>query len=234
MAWLFDGATSDLKCSAAPFAGYTMGPVTAAVLFKQNVATVNRVFHGITIDAGTLYGALVGSAGNRPQLFINIAAQGASGAIASTTVWWLLVGTYPGGGGAVKLHYYNGTSWTHAAAGGTLTDTAVPAGAYIRLGGSGGATPGSRLTGSIVCAGLRKADTSDAGVEALNMTTFQSWLNFGFNWLVGLKDLAPVIDQGSAGSGNELSRAGITLAADPPGWTWPVAAAVGRAQAVLL
>ena len=54
----------------------------------------------------------------------------------------------------------------------------------------------------------------------LSPTDFSTWIAFGFDWLVGFEAAGTIVDRVTPGSGDETSRSGVSLVADPPGWSW--------------
>jgi hypothetical protein len=83
------------------------------------------------------------------------------------------------------------------------------------------------LSGDVVCAGIKKADSTDLQVETLSRTLFSAWKAFGFDWLIGfdtsLQSAGVLQDQASPGTGDEISKTGTSVVSDPPGWLWAAA-----------
>lgn len=75
----------------------------------------------------------------------------------------------------------------------------------------------------VVCVGAIKSKLTQAAVESLDQLSFSTWQSVFTGpsaWLIGFETIAAQLDRTGNG-GNELSRsAGITLQADPPGWSW--------------
>jgi uncharacterized membrane protein len=87
---------------------------------------------------------------------------------------------------------------------------------------------GEYMNGDMVCAGVKKSDSTDLAVETLSRTSFTAWTGFGFEWLAGFEAAgSPVVNRSNPGSGDETARTSVSLVSDPPGWVWaPVATPV--------
>jgi hypothetical protein len=84
------------------------------------------------------------------------------------------------------------------------------------------------MNGDMVCAGVKKSDSTDLAVETLSRTSFTAWTGFGFEWLAGFQAAgSPVVNRSNPGTGDETARTSVSLVSDPPGWVWaPVATPV--------
>jgi hypothetical protein len=223
MAYQFDGVDDQVDFDRAPFTGYVAGPITIAALFKRGATGTVQSVAGIVDNTGSRRAYAGIHSINTPRLFIG-AATNSTGTqtLSSTTVWYLYAATWAAAGTTPRFHIHDGTSWVHANGGTSIAANAaaVVATDLIRIGSAGG----SFFNGDIVCAGIKKADSSDATTETLSRTLFQAWKDFGFDWLAGFQTSGTVLDQGTVGTGDELTRTGTTLVADPVGWTWPTPA----------
>jgi len=209
----------------APLSGYTAGPITIAALLKRN--TLTPVHTPVKILTSG-FSNRVGIALNAFRL--NLGAGGGSSAFgtASTSVWWLVVATWAGGAAANRFHVHDGTSWAHAdQTSGTSSNQTIAASDGLHVGGVSSGTG----TYDVVCAGIKKADRTDLQVETLSPLFFQTWRDFGFDWLVGFDASLTISgayqDQASPGTGDEVSKTGTsTVVSDPAGWAWTGSPAV--------
>src|SRR5262245_1845674 len=216
MAYNFNGSNSVVEFGLGVFSGYTVGPYTAAVLFKPAVSSGSRHLIMFSNAASSNWSIDFRTAAGPPGFHAATASTGST--TASTGTWWILAGTRANGTVTPRFHLFNGTTWTHENGGATLANATI--GATDRL--AVGAFPNLSQpnTGDMVCAGLKKADTADLAVEALTQTAFSSWYGFGFDGLVGFETISTQQNRMSPGSGDEVSRSGITLVSNPAGWSW--------------
>lgn len=222
MAWRFDRLTNSYaQFAVAPLSGTVFGPFTWAILIKFN-ETFSRPWLAIT-TSGSGFRAQFSNNSSTDLTFTSADGSNVStGTVGlTTTPWYLIVVTATSSTSVSRFHVYNGTSWSHFDGSGANAATTIASGDLIRL-----ACRLTTTTGScdIVCAGIKKAVSSDAACTALTVTAFQSWRDFGFDWLVGLDAslaVAGVIqDQASPGTGDETARQAITAVSDPAGWAW--------------
>jgi hypothetical protein len=231
VAYRFNGSTDNVRFAIGPFSGVTVSALTFAAFFKRAVA--GAASHELITFTNSALSALKIDdmlSGAQPHLFTNGGSNDTSQttmSLSSTTLWYLLVVTWPGSG-AARFHLHNGTSWAHTNANsGSAANSALTGTDRIYVGGPPGF--GQPFNGDFVCAGIKRADSTDLQVETLSRTAFSAWTGFAFDWLIGF-DSSLVTggllqDQASPGTGDEVSRSGTTLVADPPGWSW-VASAV--------
>jgi hypothetical protein len=223
MAYRFTGSSSKVQFSPAALAGKTFGATTLAILMRRAASGANHEWFGITTAGGTQL-LLVRWNTSDVQLWA-INSGSLSPVMASTSIWYLLVCTRVAGATVPRYHIWDGTSWTHTAGtAGSVADTAaVPSDGLLAVGdrANGPALP---FAGDIVACGIKNADTSDAGVMTLSPTSFATWKSFGFDWLVGFEAAGTIVNRSNPGVGDETSRAGVSLVADPPGWSWTAAA----------
>lgn len=228
MAYRFTGGTNEIRFAATPLVG-TLGAQTVATLLKMNNGGTDR--YGVTIvDNGmsTIRHCVRFTGGTNPSLVTNDSASSTNNTglgLSSTAVWYLVVVTWAGSG-AARFHIHNGTSWTHVDANnGAAANTTVGSTdrIYVPVPGTWG---GIGVIADIVCTGIKKANSTDAQVEALTPTAFQTWRDFAFHWLIGfdpsLETAGVLQDQGGSGTGDEVSRSGTSIAvvADPPSFAW--------------
>jgi PKD repeat protein len=227
MAYRFNGTSDFVRFAIAPLTG-TMGPLTAAVLFKYNGLTGDDLTFTCMRDSGfsrIVLHYLDSNSPPRPSLQAGGKSLLTTGPTITTTPWYLFVVTRPGGTTLPRFHVHDGTSWTHSAANVSSVTGNVAGfttGDFLEVGTQGG---GQFWKGDIVCVGIKKADTAtDAAVEALTPSAFASWRSFGFDWLVGFDSSlvtgGVLQDQASPGTGDETSRSGTSLVSDPAGWAW--------------
>jgi hypothetical protein len=229
MAYRFDGVDDYVRFDIAPLNGYTIGPVTIAAFFKRRTvgatAGRDRIIR-ITPAAGTpLLSLLEVNDVNGLSLIVGSNQSSAlSGVLNSTSVWYLAVATWVGTASSVaRLHVHDGSSWTHANSAVTISPGAA-------ISGTGILTVAQLVgdvwsfDGDIVCAGIKKADSTDMQVETLSPTAWSAWTGFGFDWLIGfdssLESAGVLQDQGTAGTGDETAILGTSAVSDPPGWAW--------------
>jgi PKD repeat protein len=221
MSYRFNGTSDYVEFALGPLASYTLGPVTMAAFVRNNSdPTGDHALMAFT-NSGLTIKFLYRFTGGELQL--NNPAVGASGTaltLTSTSLFYLAVVSWAGGAALPRFHVHNGTSWTHVNGVGTLGNYTLTAGDRFRV----GAWSANFLPGDLVCAGIKKGDSTDLQVQALTRTAFSDWRAFGFDWLVGfdpsLVSGGLLQDQGAAGTGDELSRSGTSLVSDPSGWAW--------------
>jgi hypothetical protein len=227
MAYRFDGVDDAIEFAFAPFSGYTFGPVTFAYYLKRNQNTALDVPVAFTRSAlnGRLYTRF-----NPTKNELQVAGSGSTASAKSvdlTSLWYLIAVTWAGAGTVARHHIHDGTSWTHESPGSAITSAADATIARLFVGGW---VAGAMLSADLVCAGIKKADSTDLQIEALSRTSFPAWTGFGFHWLAGFEAAGTIVNRAAPGSGNEISRVGTSLVADPPGWTWsaPTSGAMGK------
>jgi hypothetical protein len=224
MAYRFNGTTDKVEFAITPLSGYTFGPATLACLFKRTTAGTDDFMIWLTDSNGTTnrVGCYVDSS-NAPEAFLNGSQSGSGGTFASTTAWYIFVTTWSAAATTPRFHVWNGSSWAHANASGAIGAAFTVAGTS-RIAFGARPTVANPFVGDAVCCGIKKADSSDAAVQALNATAWSSWTGFGFDWLIGfdssLVSGGVLQDQSLAGTGDEISKVGTTLVSDPPGWSW--------------
>jgi hypothetical protein len=222
MAYRFNGSGDKIFFSAAPLSGYSNGASTLAIYVKRTPGLFTDLL-GIFDSGSSIRTALYASSGNAMTVYRGV--NGAAGpSMSSSSVYYLVAVTFDASGD-YRYHIHNGTSWSHTA-GGLLSSVAI-ASSGDRIGVSTNISAGF-LNGDVVCAGIKKSDSADLTIETLSRTAFQSWRDFGFDWLVGfdtsLQSAGVLQDQASLGTGDEISKTGTTVVADPAGWAWAVAA----------
>jgi hypothetical protein len=227
MAYRFNGSGDYVRFNPAPLSGYTIGAVTIAALFKRSDVTGTDYAIAI-IDSGLSGWRAVLAAEPGPKLstVMNLGGSGATfTGFNDTTKWFLGVMTWGGTNGTKpRMHLHDGTGWTHSDATNNVSNFGTVAGTdHFTVGGPtfGGA---QGFPGDIVCAGIKKATSSDATVETLSPTLFSAWRSFGFDWLIGfdssLEAAGILQDQASPGTGDETAISGTSAVADPAGWAW--------------
>jgi hypothetical protein len=226
LAYRFNGTSDYLQFGIGPFSGYTVGPFTVATLLKRNSAATAQTMPVWSTNVPGL----------RLRKFFqatNVLRWGGSGNIngptlTSTSVWYLIVLTRGSGTVTPRWHIWDGTAWAHSDGSTTSADVTIASTDLLRFGKLDIGTPTDFLAADVVCTGAKKADSNDATVQTLSPTSFAAWAAFGFDWLIGfdtsLTSAGVLQDQASPGTGDEISRSGTTLVADPPGWTWGGAA----------
>ena len=218
MAYRFNGTSDYVEFNKAPFTGYTFGACTIAYLVKRGaVGSVTHPVMALT-DSGLsgirlyerlffdTHQELAGGTSNAPTNGVN-----------STTPWYLIAMTKPGGATLPRYHNHNGTSWAHGAMTGSTADTTAIAGTdRLRVGNYSTVWQ----NGDICCIGIKKSNSADAVIETLSRTLFSAWQAFGFDWLIGFEAAGTLNDQASPGTGDETARSGTSVVSDPPSWTW--------------
>lgn len=229
MAYLFDGVDDVVDFAPGPLNGYTIGPVTIAVFYKPGAISIVNYLVAACPVAGGVRASLRVHTTNADRLTVVAANATGTHTLSDTSKWYLLVVNWAGAGATPRFHVHDGTSWNHANASVSVAANAAAMGATDPI--KVGAVSGSFGNSSIVCAAIKKTDVNvDATIETLSRTSFQAWKDFGFDWLVGFDDAATVTNE-MAGGGNETSRTGTTLVADPPGWAWsPVLTSIAASR----
>lgn len=229
MAYRFTPTSNYVRFAPAPFTGYTFGAVTMACLVKRSSSggSVFDILVGIIDAALNFWRTELTVIADQLNMGANVTSAQPTAAVTGTTAWYTCVCTWSGSG-APRLHVHNGSSWVHENGANSITATAAVGGTDIfTVSNTFGGT--NSLGGDVVCAGIKKASSSDVTVETLTQTAFQSWRNFGFDWLVGfdtsLQAAGLLQDQASPGTGNETSKVGTSVVSDPPGWSWTGGAA---------
>lgn len=225
MAYRFTGASSSrVQFAVGPFNGYTFGAFTVAAYVKRASTTDFPSFVFFSNAAGGTnkfeFNAQGGSTGLKVSLTGEVHNYGIS---ADTTNWWLVAATCAGTGQPVRFHVHNGTSWVHGnQSGGVATlGTAAIGATDLLFVSAPGPWGGEYMNGDIVCAGVKKSDSTDLTVETLSRTVFSSWSGFGFEWLAGFETASsPIVNRTTPGTGDETARTSVSLVADPPGWVW--------------
>jgi hypothetical protein len=225
MAYRITPTTEYVRFSPAPLSGYSVGPITMACFFKRTAVGVVETLlalgdSGLTTWRGNLY--LNASNALRFTRALNL-SEANTVLAPSSSVWYIAASTWAGTGTKPRLHIYDGSAWTHADGNNTLTGSGTVAGtdiltASVTYGGT------DTFGGDIVCAGIKKTDRTDGQIETLTNTSFDSWRAFGFDWLIGfdtsLQAAGVLQDQASPGTGDETSKVGTSVVADPAGWNW--------------
>lgn len=204
------------------FASYTAGPITIAALFKLNatggsgrrIVGFNQVSIGperVGMHKSSNYFGM--NYNNDEVLYLSFT---------NTSIWYIAVATFGGGSAISRGHLWNGTSWAHQAQQfGTVVNKTIQAADELRVGHGNISMLAQDM--DIVCAGIKRADSTDLQVQNLSPTDFQTWRDFGFHWLIGFEASAALTDVGLDGTGHETTRSGTSLVADPPGWSWAAA-----------
>jgi len=212
MAYRFSG-TNNVEFAIAPLSGYTFGPHTFAFFYKPaNVAAQQNIWYSMTAGSGDK--VFVEQFGNASRIIRNTACQSPVSIITSTSTWYLLAVSGAGGSTASRFHLHDGSSWQHlAAASGSGTDVAYTGTDRMFI-----SQTFNSLSADVVCAGVKKADSTDLQLETLGRTSFTSWTGFGFNWLIGfdpsLVSGGLLQDQASPGTGDQIAISGTSVVAD--------------------
>ena len=179
MAYRFDGVDDQIEFAIAPLSGYSGNPITFAILFKRNDTSATDYINAIlTAGGGDRVVTLVSSGGYRVFRGANSTAVGA---LTDTSTWYLVAGTV-NSSNVCRIHIHDGVIWGHNAASSVSAAAAIAGTDRLFVGSANGAV---YFNADIVCAGFKKADSSDAAVETLSRTSFQAWRDFGFDWLIG-------------------------------------------------
>lgn len=229
MAYRFSSAW--LRTSIGAFNGFTMHnqPSSMAALLKRNAVGAWHAISVIDDGAGTNF-TFDQEFNPSNQLVTDLTLSGGAAtttAITDTTNFGIFGYTWDGTAGAGGIIFYwklGAGAWnTFPAAMGSLSATAIGSAYRHIIGAEAGL--GDLASYDMVCIGKLKATTLSTGVfESLDMAGIASWdaVFTGANaWLLGFDDIATRTDRTGNG-GNEVSRAGsgITLVADPAGWSW--------------
>jgi uncharacterized membrane protein len=225
VAYRFDGSDDNVEFASAPFTGYLFGAVTMAVFLKRNSISTNDMLLYFSNAGGSDRTNLRLKSSNVLSLErIGGGPADSTATVTDTTKWYLLVATVAAGTSTPRFHIHDGTSWTHQNGSNTIGDTT--AGAMVGTDKLFFSQPYSSIAAGadLVCAGIKKADSTDGQVETLSRTAFQSWRSFGFDWLIGfdssLESAGILQDQATPGTGDEVAITGTTAVSDPPGWAW--------------
>ncbi len=220
MAYRFNGSTDKIEFAIAPFSGYTFGADTFAALLKRGATGVSGAIVAFC-DSGNGARHIFSFSGDNLEQGSGGGADFSSQTPNSTSPWYLVAATWAGSG-VTRFHVHDGSSWSHANRGstsGAIIGRTVVGTDRIQFANRAGS-----LNADVVCAGVKKADSNDAAIETLNPLYFQTWRNFGFDWLIGfdssLVSGGLLQDQASPGTGDELSRTGTSAVSDPAGWAW--------------
>lgn len=230
MAYRLTGTDPFFRASIGSLNGYALrngNPFSSFALIKRRAVSA---WHGVyVIDQG--------SVANYEYLYELDPSNLLVGGTPNTSSWvsaqsfndttnWLIVGFTWGGGSSDWVWRWK----IGAGAWGSETET-------ITLDGLSPASIGSgfrRLIGNeaglgddadfdVCCVGDIKSTLSQATAESLDMLNFSTWQSVFTGagaWLIGFETIATQVDRTGNG-GDELSRsAGITLVADPAGWSW--------------
>jgi hypothetical protein len=238
MSYRFGGADPFLRAGIGALNGYALrqSPFSLAALLKRNSAGTNwRGVHAIDTGGATAYGWTLEFQPTN-ELFTDLSGAGTDDVIstaqfASTTSFEIL--GYCWDGLTTAGHHIWRTK-VGAAAWGSETDTHPATGAATI--GSGyrqiiGNEPGLLDDGDydLVCLGWIKSNLSQASFESLDMVSLDTWkavFTGASAFLMAFDDISTRTDLTGNG-GNETARsAGITLQADPAGWTWGGAPAI--------
>jgi PKD repeat protein len=224
MAYRFTGSSTSLvEFALGPFSGYTFGAFTAAVLLKRNgTGYMAPIFLSNAAGGSAKVELRIDSPANSQHWYPG--GCGGTEAMNTTTTWYLLAVTGTGSGSPPRWHLYDGVSWAHQASPNNSGSAAIVVGDRL-FGSPPVAWGGEYVDADVVCIGMKKANTSDAGVQALSYTDFTTWTAFGFDWLIGYETSSALVNRASPGSGNEISRSGVSVVSDPPGWIWAPAVA---------
>jgi hypothetical protein len=225
MAYRFtSGSSSRVQFGIGPFNGYTFGAFTIAAFFKRASTTDFESFVFFSNAAGGSNKLRLHGQPSSNGLKIDFGAEVHNYAVAAdTTNWWLAVATCAGTGQPVRFHLHNGTSWVHgsqSSGAATLGTSAIGATDTLYVSAPLG-WGGDYMNGDVVCAGVKKADSTDLAVETLSRTAFTAWTGFGFDWLAGFEAAgSPIVNRSNPGSGDETARTSVSLVSDPPSWLW--------------
>lgn len=142
-------------------------------------------------------------------------------ALTSTAVFYTIVCTWTGTTGDVNFQVFDGSTWASSNdVDPTIDIPAAYAGTDKIIVGEDLPGGSDDLLADIVCMGFKKSFSSQPNARTLSQTSYQSWRDFGFDWLVGFKDSGPILDDTYNG-GDEVSRTGTpSVQADPGGWDW--------------
>jgi hypothetical protein len=222
MAYRFSGTNSWMQFAINVLSGYTFGPVTAAAFLRPAVVATQHLLVVENLSSQESFQYALNSPGNKPSLGYGATGNTSLSAITptNTSLWYLVVATASGSGSPARFHVHDGTSWTHADATLNLDLSALVAGTdklYVSAPADFGS---SYLSVDMVCCGIKKANSTDLQVEALNGLSFSSWTGFGFDWLLRFDNVAARTNVANPGTGDEITRNNVTLVADPPGWVW--------------
>jgi hypothetical protein len=223
----------NLEFNNGPLSGYTFGGYTVASLIKRNtlggrqgaIFIVNSSFGTPHLEYG------FESSNTAMMLAGGAAVIGQS--LGSTSLWYLLVVTGTGTG-TPRFHVHDGTSWAHQNGSGALSSLTSVASTDRHFLSPSTSWGGEYLKADVVCAGIKKADSTDLAVQALTPTAFSTWQAFGFDWLIGFDASGTRTNQGSGTGGNEIARTGTSLVSDPAGWSWAPAAPAFVPQIVIV
>lgn len=235
MAYRFDSADDDVRFTPGALTSYTMGPVTMAALINRNETST---WHGIVtiLDAG-------GGDGSTPVLidaleiddtnhlsFWNGRGSPASAEIAGaastsfgtdTTNWFVVAVSWGGASTAPKFHWkqLSSGSWTHQAISDGTGQDCKPIVSADRIIIGTDPSGGDDFGGDVVWAGIVKSNVADATIENLDTLSFQTVVDFGWDWLVGFEASGTQTDR-TGGGGDQASISGTSLVSDPGSWDW--------------
>jgi hypothetical protein len=236
MAYSFNGSSDYVAFDIAPFNGSSFGVGTIACFVKRSSSTFDSLV-AITDSSFNELMMLYTDNSNVAIAYRGSSPVSSGITVGNTSVWYLIAITFGATGAATpRFHIHDGSAWTHTTGG-------AFGGSDLTVSGTnklvvGRASAGLYLAGSVVCAGIKKANASDGDVETLSRTSFQAWRDFGFDWLIGfdssLESAGVLQDQGSPGTGDEAAISGTSQVSDPAGWSWAAPAATFVPQIVIL
>lgn len=228
MAYRLDGTDPFLRAAIGAFNGYQMhgAAFSYACLVKRIGVSSWQGLWVVDTGAATNYSfPMEFNPTNQLAADITGGSPFASTATFNDTTNWMIVGaTWDGTAtaGHVKWRWKIGSgAWSsETATSASILGNAGPG--YRHVIGNEAAL-GDDANFDIVCVGAIQSELSQASFESLTMTSFASWQSVFTGagaWLLGFETIASQTDRTGNG-GNELSRsAGVTLVADPAGWSW--------------
>jgi len=228
MAYRFTSATgARVKFAISPLQGYTFGAGTFAAFLKRSATGLGVAQAFIPLTDSSNGNKVLFYFGNDDTIRVLCSSNVTDGTVNDTTNWLLLAVSFPASGTA-RFHIHNGTSWAHTNASSVGSIAVIGATDKLLVGCKDDLSLG--FDGDIVCAGIKKANSTDGQIETLTRTAFQSWRDFGFDWLIGFdssQESAGILqDQASPGTGDEIAITSTSAVSDPAGWAWVALAPV--------
>lgn len=227
MAWRFTGVDPNYRAAMGAWSGYAMHnhPQSWAALVKRRSTGAWHSIHNI--DKGNT------SNENFTMEFKNtntLISETTAGNFPETTAtftnivdWGIYGYTWDGTATANKFVFrtrVGSGAWVAELKTGATDTPSLGAGYRHLIGIEAGGSDDADY--DMCCIGGIKAELTQADFESLDMLSFLTWENIFKNansWLTGFQDIGTQVDRAGNG-GDELTRNGVTLVADPPGWLW--------------
>lgn len=213
MAYRFDGVDDVINFGVGALSAQLAGPCTMAVCVNLSATTDGAAIHLLT--SGDASGAFLEVFGNWD---FGIGATARAGPAGATGSWRVIVFSKASGTASVEWTQIilGGATTSGTASGGTLANGSTPPGGTgkIRV-GRFQASATEYLAGDIAATAVWSTALDQTAREALS--TWDAWLAATPAWAVEYTESSSRSDA-TGGGGDESSRTGTTLVADPSGF----------------